>query len=144
MHSFGRYATLTNTHYLVMSINLIQLGFQNGTQWRVPQKNVTTCYQTRIILAILGVSFCVSRNAFKFTEIKTRTQGHSSASLLLPYVVFKIYGASGSVYVTQKNPHYEKSIVTFDSFLLNIIFTQISSCMRVFNFEKYVAPIIHI
>ena len=35
----------------------------------------------------LGVSFCVTRNAFNFIEIKKISQGHSSESLLFPCVI---------------------------------------------------------
>ena len=54
------------------------------------------------IFSILGVSFCVTRNAFNFIEIKNKNIGHSSESLLFLYVVlFYIYGVVASVRVAQ-------------------------------------------
>ena len=57
------------------------------------------------ISIILGVSVCVTRKAFSFVRGQERliTWGHSSESLLFPYVViFLIDGVVGSILVAQK------------------------------------------
>ena len=42
----------------------------SSSSWRVTWKNATACKQRRTYFAILGVSFCVTKNAFNFIKIK--------------------------------------------------------------------------
>ena len=137
-----------NAYHILLNIikkSTLNLNLASTSIGRVTRKNVTTCQQRRTSFAMLGVSFCVTRNAFSFTEKNTRTQGQSSSSIIFPYDVLFLLMELLVIFVSHTNfPQCDGSIFIFDGCWLNIIFTKISSCIKVFNFKKYGAPIIHV
>ena len=86
---------------------------------------------------ILGLSFCVTQNAFNFIKIKK--QEHRSIVkqvLYYPMLYFFLrYNCWFRSYLI-KQTHCNRSIVIFDGFWIKICFTLISLFIKVFNLGR--------